>query len=199
MIFSGAGNLSWWATSLCTGEKSRVLNCPSPVPLSFMRHKLGIKSAAGQKAERQGREAIKAFSDAHPSLDYVFTNPKELAVVDGFVIDARRNTLYGVVEAKARDLTEKKLKGDYDNKWMLSVAKLERGRLMSEMLCIPFIGILRFNPDNKFLVIQLTDKKGSYVVEYEEREIITQATVYGGKKLELNAFIPMEEAKEYKL
>jgi hypothetical protein len=160
---------------------------------------LGIESVAGQLAEKRGREAIKAFSDAHPSLDYVFTNPKKLAVVDGFVVDAHRNTLYGVIEAKSRDMTLKKLRGDYDNKWMLSVAKLGRGRLMSEMLCIPFIGILRLNPDKKFLVIQLTDSNGKYVVDYEEKEIVTQATIRGGKKLEMNAFIGMEEAKEYKL
>lgn len=180
------------------GEKTRTLQtCVLSSP-PIMKNKLGIKTEKGQLSEAQGREAIKAFSDAHPSLDYVFTNPKEAACVDGFITDLNRNTLY-VVEVKARDMTLEKLRGDYNNTWMLSVDKLERGKLLSEMLLIPFIGILRLNPDNKFLVVQLTDAKGRYVIDYEERETVTRQPFIGGREQDNTAFIDMSNAKEYNL
>ena len=197
----------WWRQGLVHAEppygareKTRTLQtCVLSSP-PIMKNKLGIKTEKGQLSEAQGREAIKAFSDAHPSLDYVFTNPKELAVVDGFIVNKHQNTLYGVVEAKARNMTLEKLRGDYGNRWMVSVDKLDRGRLISEMLAIPFIGICRLNPDNKFLVVQLTDKNGKFVVDYEEREVTTQAIVGDiGRKREGNAFINMNDAKEYNL
>ena len=185
-------------------DESRVLQPARGSAILFMpkkqkKQKLGIDTVRGKRAEQQGRKAIKAFCAAHASLDCVFTDGNEPAVVDGFAFANRDKRLAAIFEVKSRKITHRELREKYDNLWMVSSHKIEHGKLLSEMLCAPFVGLLRLNPDRKVLVVKITDHKGRIVADITTAEMVTTASVNGGRTVSNCSFINMEHAKEYKL
>ena len=164
------------------------------------KDKLNINTPKGQEALSYERAVIKAFCGQHSSIGWIGTSKNEPAVVDGLFYLNRDMTLYSICEVKVRDMTLKQLTGKYKNEWLVSNHKIVRGRRLGEMLCASLVGFLYLKPDGLLLVQKITDKTGDWAIP-EPRVAVTTtpANVNGGIKEEENAFINMENAKEYKI
>jgi len=190
------------APSLNSGWTQLEFSQSAPPVLSLVmakKEKLGIETMKGKEAVRREREALDAFCRHHHHMDYVAPPADEPAVVDAFFTVNSGKDLYAVVEVKSRSMTKKKLAGDYGWEMLITNDKVERGRMMGNMLCSPFVVILYLVPDKIMLVQQISDKYGDLTVDLEVRETISQKTVNGGEVLRDNAFINMKDAKEYKV
>ena len=155
---------------------------------------LDINSPLGQEALAGEREAVELFLRHYPVYRYVST-PKALpASVDGFL--EREGVVQAVVEVKVRSMTRDKLR-EYGDEWLLTADKVERGRLVSAELCIPFVGFLYLLPERRLLTLAITDQEGRYMFDYHVRETYTKKTCNGGDALRFNAYLPVGTAREY--
>tara|TARA_R100000808_G_scaffold7131_2_gene21062 strand:+ start:1973 stop:2482 length:510 start_codon:yes stop_codon:yes gene_type:complete len=158
---------------------------------------LGIRTPKGKRALEHEQKALRTFTSYHPSLGYISPDSGEPAVIDAFFFMNKGSRLYAVAEVKARNMELEQLAGEYEWRWMISQHKLDRGRLLADMLLIPFVGILYLVPSSKILVQELINKNGEDAVDMFTAETITSATINGGRAIGNNAFIDMKNAKEY--
>ena len=164
------------------------------------KRQLDINTPKGQETLKQERDAIRAFCSQHKSLGWISTMKDEPATVDGLFYLQRDSTLYSVVEVKCRNMTKEKLSGDYKWEWLISADKVKRAKRLAECLSASFVGFLHLVPDKLLLVKQVTNRKGEWVDGEPRYEVTTtQATVNGGIAERENAFINMEQAREYKI
>ena len=158
--------------------------------------KLDIKTPKGRKSLADEREAIDKFEGLNPGYWFLETPKLEPAVVDG--VFYKEGVLNSVVEVKVRNMTHKTLKEDYDDEWLVTADKIERGRRLSQELRIPFVGFLYLLPERRLFTLSITDKAGEYRFEFRTEETKTQKCCNGGEAVRLNAFLPMKTAKEHR-
>lgn len=166
-----------------------------------MRPPLAILTPAGSRCASRELDAVAGLLRAFNGLSWISTEKTEPAKVDGFLYDSRSKpqVLKAICEVKSREMTLRKLKGDYGFQWLITAQKIADGAMLSRSLCAPFVGILHLVPDNVILIQRLVNSDGSYAVGIKYEQTITPATINGGRVTRLNAFVNMSEAKLYKL
>ena len=106
-----------------------------------MSKKLDINSKRGQETVRQEQIMLKYIEECW-GVQVVSTKKKDDdadAACDGFLI--KDGEVVALFESKCRKLSYEKLK-EYDS-WLVTYAKIEKCRLISEYLKIPFLGLIR--------------------------------------------------------
>tara|TARA_R110002012_G_scaffold142687_1_gene300776 strand:- start:162 stop:689 length:528 start_codon:yes stop_codon:yes gene_type:complete len=161
--------------------------------------KLDINTPRGQSALGYERDCIELFCKLYPDYKFLETDKREPAAIDGFFYLHKNQWVDCAVEVKTRDMTTEQLVCNYGNEWLISHDKVLRGQRISELICCPFIGMLYLIPEKKILTIKITDKRGNYIIDFDVRETATSKSINDhNMELGMNAFIPMEKAKEHK-
>jgi len=160
---------------------------------------LDINTPRGQSALGYERDCIDLFCKLHPDYKFLETDKREPAAIDGFFYLHKHKWVDCAVEVKTRDMTTEQLMCDYGNEWLISNNKIERGQRISELICCPFVGMLYLIPEKKILTIKITDNRGRFLVDFDVRKTPTSKSINDHEmELGMNAFIPMEKAKEHK-
>jgi hypothetical protein len=157
---------------------------------------LDINTPKGQISlvhERRMMEKInQLWSDRE--ISFMDTHKKYDSACDGFLV--KMNTVIAIHESKCRNLTYEQLQGF--GTWLITAEKIEKCKIISEYLKIPFLGFLYLIPDDRILMWKITDEKGKYLFDFEKEKTQTQRTVNGGIANRLNAFLPVKYAEELK-
>lgn len=159
---------------------------------------LAINTPRGQEALKHERDCISLYRNLYPDYSFIETDKDKPAAIDGVLYMKKSDCLQAVVEIKCRNMTHEQLFSDYGGEWLVANAKIEKGRMISHLLCVPFVGMLYLIPDKTILTIRITDSTGQYCIDFDVRETTTKATINGGSIKQPNAFIPMDKAKEHK-
>lgn len=156
---------------------------------------MDILTSKGQKSLAFEREAIATFCLANPEYRFIETPKDKPAKVDGVFM--KGGALNAVVEVKARKLSREVLRDALGDTWLVTFDKLKDGRMASELLGVPFVGLLYLLPERMLLALQITNDAGEWTLEFETRDTVTKRTINGGSVERENAFLPLEKAREY--
>lgn len=156
---------------------------------------LDINTPRGSRTKQDARRAISQYLSRTPSMSFVQTDDKKPADVDGFLV--RDGVIAAVVEIKCRyDVTLPQFRERYNNEWLITLDKLERGRAIADALCAPLVGFVYLVPDSSLLVQRLYDPDArDWTCRMYAKRTQTQATVNGGLVIRENAFVDMSEAR----
>lgn len=140
---------------------------------------------------------LRAIADGNVGLarigrPYVVTHQSRPADIDGFFLEG--SIVIACFEVKTRYMSEEVLRGQFGNKWLISMDKVEKGAAVAKAVCAPFIGVLVLPPSAMTLSVQIANWRGEIVAKMKTEVTETQATCNGGKASRLNAFIDMTEA-----
>jgi hypothetical protein len=155
---------------------------------------MDILTAKGQITVEQEAEAGMMF-EAATGFRYVNTPKNKPAVVDALLI--QDGVLGAIAETKCRMMSLVDFDG-FDYRWLVTFDKISKAKQLSEMLCVPLVGILYLVPDKTLLYRRLTNADGSWACNFHTEDTQTQATVNGGKAVRKNTFIDMSDAKVLK-
>ncbi len=153
---------------------------------------LDINTERGQESltqERLVQELIKQYWNVT-----IIETPKESAAAcDGFFVS--NGIITGIFETKCRDdmnYLELMIRGS----WLITYAKITKGRLLSKLLQVPYYGILYLvnerDTDVNLLYTKITSSKGEFLYEIPTEQTKTQETINGGEIQRENAYIPVE-------
>ncbi len=162
---------------------------------------LDANTPRGRDAIRWARKGAIAFLRAYPTLRLAETDQDEPADIDGILYSMMDtfNTIKGVLEIKTRYMTHEKLMGPYNGEWLITKNKIDRGIATAKSLKCPFIGLMVLPNSMLALSRLIADKDGNIMCKMREEVTETSASVNGGKMTGLNAFIQMDDAKQFKL
>ena len=155
---------------------------------------LDIQSKRGKSSLRFEQEAIEIFSVAHSEYRFIETPKHRPAAVDGVFM--KGGVIHSVVEVKTRNVTKEEMRNRFENKWLVTADKIDDGRALSQLLRVPFVGLLYLIPDKTLLALKITNEQGDWVFPFERKKTVTQKTINGGEVERVNAFLPLETAKE---
>ena len=100
-----------------------------------------------------------------------------------------------IVETKCRyNLTHDQFRHGYENQWLVTTDKLDKGARLACALRVPLLGWLYLVDDAVLLWIKLTDRLGQIIPHTESRTTTTQKTCNGGTASRENSFIDMAGA-----
>ena len=156
---------------------------------------MNIQTEKGQESLRMEREAVDRLIELKPRYIFVETPKDTYAAVDGML--CLRGEIRAAVEVKVRNMTREKLRDVFDNTWLVSMHKLEAGKVLSQLLKVPFYGMLYLLPEKIIIMLEITNQKGEWLFDFEKKITRTMKCVNGGEAERLNAFLPLETAKEY--
>ena len=162
---------------------------------------MDILTPKGQASLEQEHRAIARFTALFPKYGWLETDKAMPASVDGFFYVHERatgsNVLSAVVEVKCRNETRDRFRTAFNDEWLITHDKLLKGQEVSQLCQVPFIGILWLVPEQCLLVVQFTNRKGEFLIDFEVHQSETQATINGGTAIRDNAFVPLNKAKEF--
>ena len=156
---------------------------------------MDVMTKRGQASLDYEREAIEKFCLIHPEYRFIETPKERPAAADGVFM--KHGVLHSGVEVKVRDVTRERMRITFDDTWLVTMDKVEAGRVLSRLLRIPFVGMLYLLPEKRLLTLMITDDKGEWAFDFETRETTTQKCINGGKAVRLNAFLPLATAREH--
>ena len=160
---------------------------------------MDILTPKGQETLGQERMAIRLFTESFPGFDFIETPKDRPADIDGFVVQLHpgnsTGTLICGVEVKCRNMTVDQLRGEYNNRWLVTADKIDRGVAICKGLGIDFRGFLYLVPNKMLLIVPIWSYEKGYVADIEYEQTQTQATVNGGLAMRLNAYIDTGKAK----
>jgi len=153
---------------------------------------LNINTPKGKKSLVYEKELTSFFERHNEGLKWIDTPKGQPALIDGIWI--RDGEIKSCSEIKCRDLTEAKFLNEYKAEWLVSVDKLENGRLAAKLLGVPFFGYLALVRSGVVYYKELYNSEGEPSCEWIEKHTVTPKNINGGKVRRLNAFINMEDA-----
>ena len=156
---------------------------------------MDINTKRGQSSLNYERDAIEKFSLIHPEYRFIETPKDRPAAVDGVFM--KGGVLHSALEVKVRDVTRERMRITFRDNWLVTMEKVEKGRTLSALLGIPFVGMLYLLPEKRLLTLMITDDKGEWAFDFETRETTTQKCINGGEAVRLNAFLPLATAREH--
>jgi hypothetical protein len=116
-----------------------------------------------------------------------------ISAVDGLLV--KNNELVGIFETKCRyDKTYAEFETDYGS-WLITNDKIIKGKTLSELLRVPFIGFLYIVKSNITLYWKITNDKGEYLFDFTVEKTATQKTINGGLIERENAFLDLKYSK----
>lgn len=153
---------------------------------------MDIQTPRGRETLDHERRSIELWAHNYPNIYYCETPKNRPASVDG-ILTTRDDRIVAVVEQKSRDTTIKQLLA-WNCEWLVTQAKIDRGRDIAKHLCVPFIGFLYLIPDDALIVRRIANEDGSWAATIRTESTRTQATVNGGSIVRENAYINMVNA-----
>jgi hypothetical protein len=159
---------------------------------------MDINTPKGKKSLGYERDTVSLFCKLYPQYRFIETNKNTPAAIDGFFYLEDGGHIDYAVEIKTRNMTKEILQNRFDNTWLITHEKILRGQQVSDLLCIPFIGMLYLIPDKTIYTLKITDELGKFVIDFNVENTRTQETINGGLVWRTNAYLPMETAKEHK-
>lgn len=155
---------------------------------------LDINTEKGQQSLVHEREVQDIISKKW-NVTIIETPKESSAACDGFLI--RNGEIIAVFETKCRYDMSYELFMERGS-WLITMDKISKGRILSTLLRVPFIGFLylmpKSNPDEKVLMFtKITDNVGEYCYKFEKGIQPTQRTINGGEAMRMNAYIPANQ------
>lgn len=126
------------------------------------------------------------------SVDVVATPAERESPIDALLhCDGR---LIAVVEVKARDMTLQQLHtyGSY----LVTLQKLEQGRDVARLLCVPYLLIVGFWPEQTICWWRISDERGAWRVPMRREQTLTQMTCNGGTAFRMNAYLSLDAMRD---
>lgn len=154
---------------------------------------MDIMTPKGQITLQQERMATRLFTERFPPFKFIETPKDQPADIDGFII--RDDLLVSGVEVKCREMTALDLRERFNNRWLVTQDKLDRGIALCKSLGVDFRGFLYLVPEKILFIVPIWSNTKGLVADIEIEQTVTQATVNGGQALRLNAFIDVSKAK----
>lgn len=154
---------------------------------------MDILTSKGQETLAQEREATSLFLQSFPGFDFIETPKDTPADIDGIII--KDGVMISGVEVKCRMMTADDLVNKYNNQWLVTADKLDRGVSACERLGIDFRGFLYLVPDKMLFIVPIFSYKDGWLVEPDYEITKTQASVNGGIAERLNAYVDVSKAK----
>ena len=152
-----------------------------------------ILTPKGQKTLVDEQRAWQIFSLRYSGFVYAETPKDKPAAIDALIIS--KGIIRACIETKCRyDCDLKKFQNEYQNKWLITFDKIEKGREISKMLGVSFVGFLYLKQSDTLLFQVISNAAGLYVPDIETSNTQTQATINGGTIVRKNAFINMNNA-----
>ena len=106
---------------------------------------MDINTKRGQSSLNYERDAIEKFSLIHPEYRFIETPKDRPAAVDGVFM--KGGVLHSALEVKVRDVTRERMRITFRDTWLVTMDKVEAGRVLSRLLRIPFGGMLYLLPE----------------------------------------------------
>ena len=158
---------------------------------------MDINTAKGQRSLALEREMLsiirQRICNKHQKDSYLFeTNKDSDARVDGVII--KNGELSGVFESKCRDMSLMELR-EYGS-WLITLDKIMDGKRVSELLRVPFIGVLYLIKDKIIMYWRITDNYGNFLLDFDIKNTRTQKTINGGSIVRANAYLPFTRGNE---
>lgn len=153
---------------------------------------MDILTPKGQETAEQEREAASLFCSAYPRLSYIHTPKDQPSAIDAVI--ANGGVMLSAVECKCRQMTLEHFTDVFDRRWLVTMDKLESGKALARMLCVPLVGFLYLVPSKTLLIQRLWDANVGWAVPMDVKATKTQATVNGGTAFRRNAFVDMRNA-----
>jgi hypothetical protein len=150
-----------------------------------------IFTPKGIESLKQEREIIEYVSKKW-KVSFIETDKDSPSCCDGFIIN-KKNTIIGLYEVKCRnlDLDEFESFGS----WLITHEKIKKCKMVSKLLCVPFIGFLYLIKSNLCMYWKITDKDGNYLFNFDIQDTLTQETINGGEIVRKNAYLPIKFGK----
>lgn len=157
---------------------------------------LVVNTPEGQQLVQAQFAALDLFARRFPALDYAQTATEGNnagAVIDAFIL--KNKTVIGIAEVKSRNMTKSTLVNAYENRWLISLNKLDYGKQVADLLQVPFWGLLYLNPERELLYLKIYDpSEKHFCCEMIVENQTTTGPVINDTKNEPCAFINMEDA-----
>ena len=153
---------------------------------------MDILTPKGQETLAQERAAILIFTSSFLGFKFIETPKDTPACIDGII--TKNGVMVSGVEVKCRNMTASELKNKYDNKWLVTADKLDRGVGLCKRMGIDYRAFLYLVPDSTLLIVPIFSYKNGWLVEPEYEITKTQATVNGGIAERLNAYVDVSKA-----
>jgi hypothetical protein len=163
---------------------------------------LDINTPRGQRSLLDEQVMLTAIERKYKSL--VIQTPKEReAKCDGII--TKDNIMRSVFESKCRynlqyDLETNKMSVDVRSgsmdctSWLITHDKIVQGQYMSEMLCVPFVGLLYIVSSGVVLSWKITDATGRLIINTNEQVTKTQYSINGGTAVRNNAYLNLSDS-----
>ena len=153
---------------------------------------MDILTPKGRETLKQEKNAINLFLETFSDFGFVQTPKDTPACIDGVI--TKHGVLFSGVEVKCRNMTASELKNRYENKWLVTADKLDRGVGLCKRMGIDYRAFLYLVPDSTLLIVPIFSYKNGWLVEPEYEITKTQATVNGGIAERLNAYVDVSKA-----
>ena len=160
---------------------------------------LDILTEKGQESLKEEKRAYEIFLQKNPEFKIVETIKNKSADIDALIIDIKNNAVCAVIETKSRDLTYDKLINNFNNEWLVTFEKIQKGQRLSKAFCVPFYGFLYLKGDDMLATIKICDSDGEFIQQLRIERTKTQKTINGGTIIRANGFINMKEATYFQL
>jgi hypothetical protein len=103
-----------------------------------------------------------------------------------------------LAEVKCRyDCDLAKFQDEYENRWLITNDKIERGKSLAKAMRVPLLGLLYIVQSDILLVQKICDRDGVYVPDIQVKKTDTQRSINGGSASRENAFIDMSKSRKY--
>jgi len=158
---------------------------------------LDILTPRGQQTVRDLKDAVALWEILNPGWKVSLLPDTRESAIDGFLVDPAGHTVADI-EAKCRyGLTRDAFRSAFGNEWLITMRKLTKAWNVCSALCIPLVGFLYLVDDAILLTKRIVDGDGDFCAGFRCERTETKKNVNGGTVERANAFIPMEDCREF--
>lgn len=160
---------------------------------------LDILTPRGQQTVRDLNDAVGLWEVHNPGWKVSMLPSSRESAIDGFLIAPTGEVVAGI-EAKCRyDITLDAFQSKFNNEWLITMRKLTTAWNVCSALCIPLVGFLYLVDDRTLLTKRIVNEDGDFCAGFRCDRTETQRTVNGGTAERANAFVRMEDCREYRV
>lgn len=152
---------------------------------------LDIDTPRGVMSKHYEEIALRKFLSHFSDSEIVLTPKDKPATIDALI--SKNGIAVAGVEVKTRNMTLEQLH-NWDDEWLVTFDKLDKGRVLCQQLGIDFYGFLYLIPEDALLYKRISDETGEWKAQFRTDKTLTQATINGGSIERINAFINMAGA-----
>lgn len=158
---------------------------------------LDILTPRGQQTLRDLQDAIGLWEINHPGWKVALLPSDRESPIDGFLIGPDNQIAAGI-EVKCRyNITREGFRTTFKDEWLITMRKLTEAWNVCSALCIPLVGFLYLVDARTLLTKRIVDAAGDFCAGFQCERTQTQKTVNGGVVERANAFVKMEDCREY--